>query len=372
MNDGVFSNLGSELDTLLSNFSSNAADFLIGTLLVPIEICIAIYFLYKGYMMTIGKGEGLVEDLLVSFAKIGFIVAIALSTPWYTTHVIDVVNGFQEWMVEVTTSWSPDRANNQWESLDQYWLTVMQGFTSVWGVTGEYGLREVGLLLASLAMAIVTAIAGISFTLAAVGIFLINKVGLVIALAFGPFFLCCLMFPVTKGWFDSWLKTVLTLVFTTVVATAILMIFSSILDNSCLKIRDAIDDDMPINELWIPILVYTILSFSGSSLMSQAPSLASSMTGGVGLAAVSMGTMFKNAANSAAKTAGAGMLAAGLASGKSDLAERGKNLMRFGMAAPGKSSSPSSSNSQSSQSPAARRSRQMLMDAIKRMENEGK
>lgn len=370
MNDGVFSNLGSELDTLLSNFSSNAADFLIGTLLAPIEICIAIYFLYKGYMMTIGKGEGLVEDLLVSFAKIGFIVAIALSTPWYTTHVIDVVNGFQEWMMEVTTSWSPDRANNQWEALDIYWITVMEGFSSVWGVTSEYGLREVGLLLASLAMAIVTAIAGISFTLAAVGVFLINKVGLVIALAFGPFFLCCLMFPVTKGWFDSWLKTVLTLVFTTVVATAILMIFASILDNSCLKIKAAIDNSIPLKELWIPILVYTILSFAGSSLMSQAPSLASSMTGGVGLAAVSMGTMFKNAANSAAKTAGAGMLAAGLASGKSDLAERGKNLMRFGMAAPGKSSS--SSNSQSSQSPAARRSRQMLMDAIKRMENEGK
>lgn len=370
MNDGVFSNLGSELDTLLSNFSSNAADFLIGTLLAPIEICIAIYFLYKGYMMTIGKGEGLVEDLLVSFAKIGFIVAIALSTPWYTTHVIDVVNGFQEWMMEVTTSWSPDRANNQWEALDIYWITVMEGFSSVWGVTSEYGLREVGLLLASLAMAIVTAIAGISFTLAAVGVFLINKVGLVIALAFGPFFMCCLMFPVTKGWFDSWLKTVLTLVFTTVVATAILMIFASILDNSCLKIKAAIDNSIPLKELWIPILVYTILSFAGSSLMSQAPSLASSMTGGVGLAAVSMGTMFKNAANSAAKTAGAGMLAAGLASGKSDLAERGKNLMRFGMAAPGKSSS--SSNSQSSQSPAARRSRQMLMDAIKRMENEGK
>lgn len=369
---GVFEGMGNTLDGLMQDFSTSSADFLIGTLLTPIELCIAIYFMAKAYLMMQGRGSGLIEDLVISGARIAFIVGIALSTPWYTSHVIDVLNSFQGWMTEVISQSSQmERIDNHWAALDKYWETVTQAFTDIWSLIQRFGLFDADMILAVIVMALVTGIAGISFTMSAIGIFLINKVGLILVLSFGPLFLCCLMFPITRSWFDSWLKTTLTLIFTIVIATGTMMIFSNILTTFAQDVTAHAAGAKELTTVWVPVLVYTVLSLASTTLMAQAPSLAASLTGGVSLAAVGMNQMIREAAVTAATVAGGAAMGYGSATGNRALYQTGKDIMPLGgnttvSGMAGRAAGSASGTTTKTLS----RSQQLFMEAVERMSKE--
>jgi type IV secretory pathway VirB6-like protein len=165
----------------------------------------------------------------------------------------------------------------------------------------------------------------------AAGIILLSKMAVVVALGLGPLFVCCLMFPATAGWFDSWLKTCLTYVLTAVIVAAFLVIFI----NVYLKVVEHLttlfatggDSEGATSGALayaITILLVTVIS---SFVMLQSPNIAASLAGGVSVASMSLTGMLKQ---SGAQVAGGMGAVSGAAKGAGKMTYGAANIASRG------------------------------------------
>ena len=114
--------------------------------------------------------------------------------------------------------------------LDQLIMGIAQGMVAAFK-NWNFG----GALMLIVAM-VLAAVAGSLLEIACVFNMIYAKIGLALVLGMGPFFVICLLWPQTKGYFTSWLNTVLYFVFLTVITTMIMVLFISIADRFMTKL----------------------------------------------------------------------------------------------------------------------------------------
>jgi type IV secretion system protein VirB6 len=150
--------------------------------------------------------------------------------------------------------------------------------------------------------------------LSALGLLIYAKLAMAIGLALGPLFLSFILWESTRGWFVSWLRKLFNFALLPIITVSILALMLSVMD---LVLPDLNRQAAQGNPDFFTIGLFGGLSLVTAFLLKQSLSIASSLSGGVTLAALShVGSMVRSTLNTtginaAARLAGKGLKAAG-------------------------------------------------------------
>ena len=328
---GVFESFGSDFSATVSGFAESTSAALIDSLLLPLSIGLTIYFVCKGYLIMAGKIQDSVTDLCLTCGKIALIAVFALNAGNFVSYVLPAISGLESMLVSaVESAMGSADSTSAWGTIDSLWFRFMQAINSTWGLMGKVGMADIAEIVTILLTSLVLGFVSIFFTFSAVGVLLINEVCLTITLGFGPLFMCCLMFPILRSWFDGWIKASITYVFTIVIAAAVMMLFVSVFDAVLEEIEDLANrPDITENlfMLILPILKFVVLSITAATMIRLVPSVAAGMTGGVAMQAVGVGQMVGGIGKGVTLMTGAGLLGVGTAMSNANLMKKGHEMM---------------------------------------------
>jgi len=331
-----FEAFGNQFKGYISSFATDTSTALINNLGSVVAVGLVMFVIVRSFMMMRENNYGAIYDIIVQMLKVGFIAFLALNTGHFTSYVVKALGYFQSGLMEAVSQGvhlggGALQISSAWGALDQLWITFTNAFDSVSGLIGKFnwltGAPEI------LAMCIVTVILGllsVYFTFSALGILLINEVSLIIFLGFGPLFLCTLMFPRTQSWFDGWIRSVITTIFTLVITTAVIMLFVKAFSGAVNEISlAAVDDNTPkqLGNLFLPVMNFAVLSLAAATLVKLIPAISAGLTGGGRMDAPGIGQMLHGVGNVAAATTGALLLGLGKGSGSSGIANAGRSLL---------------------------------------------
>ena len=284
---GAFESLGSNFESAIAGYAEDMSGALIGSLTPIISTCVILYFTLKGYLYMSGRAEGAISDTVITAFKIALISSIALNTGNFISDGIGFINGVEDLLLSALPSSTP--LTSVWSSVDELWSNVESGIAAIFNLMSE-----------------------IDFGFGNIGKALLHGL-LLIAVLIGT-----LMFPITRSWFDGWLKACLTPVFTMVVMAGLLSllntIFQSTMSSLVVKINEAASGNA---EAFAPfalaVVTFLIMCLALATLIRAIPTLASGMVGGMGISAVGLGAMLSGASGGVLAAANAGKAVLGYA-----------------------------------------------------------
>ena len=198
-----------------------------------------------------------------------------------------------------------------------------------WGVFGD----SMALIAFVLAMLVLIFFVSIYFMFFAVGYLMLYEIFLVMGLSFGPLFVCTLMFPATRSWFDGWLRAIICWVFTLVAIAGMLClldgIFVSNIDELTLAAEEA-QTAKNFSTLSLKLATFSVIVLAVATVVKSIPSFASGITGGVALQAASVAGMFSGVGRTMAAAAGGAILGYGAATHNDELREKARNILGSG------------------------------------------
>lgn len=290
-----FESLGTMIEDSISTFSSDVAAALIANITPIIFTCVLLYFTLKGFMFLTGRAAGAIPDSVVSAFKIALIGMFALNAGNFVHFGIGSINGLEDLLL---SSIAPDAAN-AWQTCDNIWtasldsglkLIYLIAELDIWDMMAGDGIVQTLMILL---LALLFFIGAVILSILAFAIILLNKIGLAIALGFGPFFLCTLMFPLTRTWFDGWLKVVLTMVFTTIIMVAMLQLAAHIFEQQVIEVDRAIEAKDEYVSILDNVLAFLLMCLAFGYIFSKLPEIASGMIGGIAFTTPGLPNPFK-------------------------------------------------------------------------------
>lgn len=161
---------------------------------------IALYVVFSGYKALAGKLDNSFAEVVWELARLAIIwTFVSNAGGWYDT-VVAAINGVRD-------GFSGD-AGGIWGLLDSVWDKTQVVATNLYDLDGDtFAIRG------ALSEAVVWGGAGFMMLVAA-AVNLAAEIMLMILLAVGPLFIACLMFGWFKGMFDSWMKEIISCLFT--------------------------------------------------------------------------------------------------------------------------------------------------------------
>lgn len=329
----AFESFGTAVESQISAFAESVSGSLIGTLGPVIALCLAVWFTAKAWGILFRGASGSVADLVLSCARAGFVAYFALSAPHYAGLAIPAVTGVESWL----TSALPKSPANAWAAIDLLWEAAAEGIAALWGLVGTYGVTEIGQELLLALSVVAMTVLGVLLTSAALGVILLAKIALSLTLGFGPLFLCALMFPQARGWFDPWLRSTLTWLFAIVMAGAVLLFFSDLFEARTSRIAEAAASSDPDTfGIWLELGITLVITLTASSIVRMIPSIAAGLAGGCSMQAAGLASMAAGPALVARGLAGGALLGWGTASGSDSAAKLGHRILgRRGLDASG-------------------------------------
>ncbi len=289
----VGDSLASKADTYSHAAASNLAEALGPLAISGVTLFIAVY----GALVIAGKIQQPFQDFMVKAVKIILVAAVALNAGNYVSYVADAVGGLESFLVtalkipgstsgttntyeqlDISLGAALDLVNKCQEKIDR--LNIFTEFASYLGYSLAGGCILIGTVL---------------FFVVGGATIIVTKFMLAIVIAVGPIFVLALMFPATAGFFDRWLAQaityVLTIVLVAVVMTMGISIFSELIG------KTNITDGSPLFAGVQVLFVSLILAY----VLYQVSSMASALSGGASMAALTL----RQVAGFATGTAGA-------------------------------------------------------------------
>lgn len=309
----VFSEFGSQFVSQIGDFAGTVSSSMIGVLGPILSSALILYFLWKGWTILFSNGQGTIPQLIIQVTKIALVAYFALNAGHYSQYVIDAVYEMENVLIGVVSSAGGEgNTASAWTAIDSMWEMFVKALSQFNEILGNTSWITSAILCIMLVIImLVMGILSVFFTFAAVATLLINETLLIIVLGFGPLFICMLMFPATRGFFDGWLKSCLTYVFTLVIAAAVISLFESSFNFCITKMLMCITgNSVNIGEVMLPLMNFCVLSLTAATLVKLVPSVTAGLVGGVSLQAVGIGQMLGGISRT-----GATMIGAGLAGG---------------------------------------------------------
>lgn len=332
-----FEAFGNQFKGYISTFSTDTSAALIDNLGSVVAVGLVMFIIVRSFMMMRENNYGAIYDIIVQMLKIGFIAFLALNTGHFTSYVVKALEYFQSGLMEAVSqgvqvgSGQTVQINSAWGALDSLWETFIEAFDLVWSLIGKFSwITDAPEILAMCIVTVILGLLSVYFTFSALGILLINEVSLIIFLGFGPLFLCTLMFPRTQSWFDGWIRSVITTIFTLVITTAVIMLFVQAFQGSVKDIQLAVKNPIvteKLGTLFLPVMNFAVLSLAAATLVKLIPAISAGLTGGGRMDAPGIGQMLHGVGNVAAATTGALLLGLGKGSGSSGIANAGRSLL---------------------------------------------
>ena len=278
--------------------------------LVPIALLlVTVYVAVYGLAVMRGEATEPVGIFAWKMVKVGAILSFALPGLYYSGNVAAAANGLQDGLATLFVAPRAVPAATAFGALDLANTAANEQLALLWKDAGVFRLD---LVLASLLFSLGTTI----FLVLGAFVALLGKLILTFALAIGPLAILCLLFKPTARFFDSWLSFVLSAV--------VLSWFVFLALGMSLYVSDRVVAAIADGSAFVAGVPGSVgaLEAAGTYLavmcllaivLYQAPSLASSLTGG---ASIQTGAqMISNAvvatrlggrAGAAAATSGAG------------------------------------------------------------------
>ena len=316
----MFTKLEAWFNTFFLGYAARVSgDLAVG--LVPMALLlVTIYVAVYGLAVMRGEASEPVGTFAWKMVKVGAILSFALPGLYYSGNVVAWATGLQDGLATLFVAPRAAAAATAFGALDLANTQANEQLALLWK---DAGMFRLDLVLASVLFSLGTTI----FLVLGAIVGLLGKLILTFALAIGPLAILCLIFKSTARFFDSWLSFVLSAV--------VLSWFVFFALGMSLYVSDRVLQAISTGSAFVAGVPGSVgaLEAAGTYLtvmcllaivLFQAPSLASSLTGG---ASIQSGTQMATNSMVAMRAMGGGR------SGGSGAAGGGGSMSRGGGAA---------------------------------------
>ena len=315
---GTFEAFGNQVRGTMAGFANSVSGEIISSISPIIYTGIMIYFFARAYQITTGRAEGAIPDLITQCVKIVLVAFFGLNAANFVTYVIPAVYGIENLLLNaISHATTASDINNAWEAADQTWQTFMNGFQAIYNIwsNSSWSVWSIGESIATslfiILLMVLMLVVCIYFMFFAVGYLLLYEIFLVMGLAFGPLFICTLMFTVTRTWFDGWLRAVVCWAFTLVAVAGTLSLINGIFAERIDQITEfaiAAEGGKDYGVLLVNLGVFAVVVLALATVVKSIPTFAAGLTGGVALQAASVAGMLQGFGRTMAAVTGGAML----------------------------------------------------------------
>ena len=315
---GTFEAFGNQVRGTMAGFANSVSGEIISSISPIIYTGIMIYFFARAYQITTGRAEGAIPDLITQCVKIVLVAFFGLNAANFVTYVIPAVYGIENLLLNaISHGTTASDINNAWGAADQTWQTFMNGFQAIYNIwsNSSWSVWTIGESIATslfiILLMVLMLVVCIYFMFFAVGYLLLYEIFLVMGLAFGPLFICTLMFTVTRTWFDGWLRAVVCWAFTLVAVAGTLSLINGIFAERIDQITEfaiAAEGGKDYGVLLVNLGVFAVVVLALATVVKSIPTFAAGLTGGVALQAASVAGMLQSFGRTMAAVTGGAML----------------------------------------------------------------
>lgn len=315
---GTFETFGNQVRNTLAGFANSVSGEIISSISPIVYTGIMLYFFVRAYQITTGRAEGAIPDLVTQCVKIVLVAFFGLNTANFVTYVIPAVYGIENLLLNaISHATTASDINNAWGAADQTWQTFMNGFQAIYNIwsNSSWSVWSIGESIATslfiILLMVLMLVVCIYFMFFAVGYLLLYEIFLVMGLAFGPLFICTLMFTVTRTWFDGWLRAVVCWAFTLVAVAGTLSLINGIFAERIDQITEfaiAAEGGKDYGVLLVNLGVFAVVVLALATVVKSIPTFAAGLTGGVALQAASVAGMLQSFGRTMAAVTGGAML----------------------------------------------------------------
>lgn len=315
---GTFEAFGNQVRGTMAGFANSVSGEIISSISPIIYTGIMIYFFARAYQITTGRAEGAIPDLITQCVKIVLVAFFGLNAANFVTYVIPAVYGIENLLLNaISHGTTASDINNAWGAADQTWQTFMNGFQAIYNIwsNSSWSVWSIGESIATslfiILLMVLMLVVCIYFMFFAVGYLLLYEIFLVMGLAFGPLFICTLMFTVTRTWFDGWLRAVVCWAFTLVAVAGTLSLINGIFAERIDQITEfaiAAEGGKDYGVLLVNLGVFAVVVLALATVVKSIPTFAAGLTGGVALQAASVAGMLQSFGRTMAAVTGGAML----------------------------------------------------------------
>ena len=268
--------------------------------LVPVALAlVTIYIGIYGLAVMRGEASEPVGTFAWKMVKVGAILSFALPGLYYNGNVVAWATGLQDGLATLFVAPRGAAAATAFGALDLANTAANEQLALLWK---DAGMFRLDLVVASMLFSLGTTI----FLVLGAFVGLLGKLILTFALAIGPLAILCLLFKSTARFFDSWLSFVLS--------SIVLSWFVFFALGMSLYVSEKVVFAIAAGSAFVPGVPNSVgaLEAAGTYLavmcllgivLFQAPSLASSLTGG---ASIQSGTQMVTNSMVAMRAMGAG------------------------------------------------------------------
>ncbi|WP_431017752.1 type IV secretion system protein [Burkholderia gladioli] len=213
----IFTNIMTHFQSAIESFLAVAVQRTISAMLPVVTTCLGIYFILYAWAGIRGKVQDWGNDMVFRTIKITLILSIGFSVSGYGQYVLNPVLHLPSDLTSAVTGQTADSVAGP-SILDQQ-------LGQAWSL--GHNAMSSGSLLTSNGISfyltgILYYVAGTIMTAYAAYLILLSRGMLTVLLAFGPIFIGCLIFDVTKRFFDAWLGLIVNYIFVNVFAVTVL------------------------------------------------------------------------------------------------------------------------------------------------------
>ncbi len=315
---GTFETFGNQVRNTLAGFANSVSGEIISSISPIVYTGIMLYFFVRAYQITTGRAEGAIPDLVTQCVKIVLVAFFGLNAANFVTYVIPAVYGIENLLLNaISHATTASDINNAWGAADQTWQTFMNGFQAIYNIwsNSSWSVWSIGESIATslfiILLMVLMLVVCIYFMFFAVGYLLLYEIFLVRGLAFGPLFICTLMFTVTRTWFDGWLRAVVCWAFTLVAVAGTLSLINGIFAERIDQITEfaiAAEGGKDYGVLLVNLGVFAVVVLALATVVKSIPTFAAGLTGGVALQAASVAGMLQSFGRTMAAVTGGAML----------------------------------------------------------------
>lgn len=315
---GTFETFGNQVRNTLAGFANSVSGEIISSISPIVYTGIMLYFFVRAYQITTGRAEGAIPDLVTQCVKIVLVAFFGLNAANFVTYVIPAVYGIENLLLNaISHATTGGGISNAWGAADQMWETFMSGFQAIYNIwsNSSWSVWSIGESIATslfiILLMVLMLVVCIYFMFFAVGYLLLYEIFLVMGLAFGPLFICTLMFTVTRTWFDGWLRAVVCWAFTLVAVAGTLSLINGIFAERIDQITEfaiAAEGGKDYGVLLVNLGVFAVVVLALATVVKSIPTFAAGLTGGVALQAASVAGMLQSFGRTMAAVTGGAML----------------------------------------------------------------
>jgi type IV secretion system protein VirB6 len=201
----VFAKLEAWFNVFFLGYAARVSGDL-ATGLVPVALAlVTIYIAVYGLAVMRGEASEPVGTFAWKMVKVGAILSFALPGLYYSGNVVAWATGLQDGLATIFVAPSAAAPSTAFGALDLANTAANEQLALLWK---DAGMFRLDLVLASLLFSLGTII----FLVLGAFVGLLGKLILTFALAIGPLAILCLLFKSTARFFDSWLSFVLSAV----------------------------------------------------------------------------------------------------------------------------------------------------------------